>query len=35
MWIQEDLNVLFYYQESGLEVGGKLTGIDILFTIRI
>jgi hypothetical protein len=35
MWIWEDLNVLFYYQDSGLEVGGKLIGIDILFTIKI
>jgi hypothetical protein len=35
MWIREDLNVLFYYQESGLEVGGKLTVIDILFILKI
>jgi hypothetical protein len=34
-WIQEHLNVLFYYHESALEVGGKITDINILFTIRI
>jgi hypothetical protein len=35
MWIQENLKILFNYLESGLEVGGKPIGIDILFTIRI
>jgi hypothetical protein len=35
MWVQENPYLLFYYQESGLEVGGKLIGTNIAFTIGI
>jgi hypothetical protein len=35
MWAQDNPNVLFYYQESGFEVGGELSRSNILFTIGI
>jgi hypothetical protein len=35
MWAQENPNDLFYYQESGSKVGGKLLSRNILFTIEI
>ncbi len=35
MWVQEYPYFLFYYQESGLEVGGELIGTNIAFTIEI
>jgi hypothetical protein len=35
MWVQKNPNVLFYYQEIGFEVGGKLSSSNILFTIEI
>jgi hypothetical protein len=35
MWVQENQNVLFYYRESGSEVGGELLRSNIPFTIEI
>ncbi len=35
MWVREKLNVLFYYQESGYEVGGELSSSNIPFTVKI
>jgi hypothetical protein len=36
MWVRENPDVLFYYKESGFEVGGDLLGCrNIPFTIGI
>jgi hypothetical protein len=35
MWVWKNMYLLFCYQESGLEVGGKLIGTNIVFTIGI
>ncbi len=35
MWVWKKPNILFYYQETRFEVGGKLSRNNIPFTIRI
>jgi hypothetical protein len=35
VWVWENPNVLFYYQESGSEVGGELSGSNIPFIVEI
>jgi ribosomal protein S15P/S13E len=35
MWVQENPNLLLYYQKTGVEVGGKLIGENMPFIIGI
>jgi hypothetical protein len=35
MWVQQNINSLFYYQEIGVEVDGGLTKQNMLFTLGI
>jgi hypothetical protein len=35
MWVKENPTFLFYYHESGFEVGEELLGNNILFTVGI
>ncbi len=35
MWVKQNINLMFYYQEIGVEVDGGLTGQNMFFILGI